>query len=106
MRKRLAETSILFVSVVKWFALASLAGVLVGATPSPYAAVVCIVSFLMVGHRSVYPSQILAMTKSASLTPEIGKTVEDMHEIVIASRDESIVGVVRKIARKLRETAG
>jgi H+/Cl- antiporter ClcA len=30
MRKRLTETSILFVSVVKWFALASVVGLLVG----------------------------------------------------------------------------
>jgi H+/Cl- antiporter ClcA len=75
---------------------------LFGATLSPYAAVTCIVSFLMVGHRSVYPSQILAVTKSASLKPDLGKTVEEMNEVTITSRDESVVGVGRRIARRLR----
>jgi H+/Cl- antiporter ClcA len=76
---------------------------LFGATLSPYAAVTCIVSFLMVGHRSVYPSQILGITKSASLKPDIGKTVEEMNETTIASRDQSVVGVGKKIVRQLRK---
>jgi H+/Cl- antiporter ClcA len=77
---------------------------LFGATLSPYAAVTCIVSFLMVGHRSVYPSQILAMTKSASLKPDLGGSVEDLHEVSTTSRDASVVGLGRIIARKLRKT--
>ncbi len=44
---------------------------LFGATLSPNAAVTCIVSFLIVDHRSVYPSQILGITKPASLNPEL-----------------------------------
>jgi H+/Cl- antiporter ClcA len=76
---------------------------LFGATLSPYAAVTCIVSFLMVGHRSVYPSQILAMTKSASLRSDVGKSVEDLNEVSITSRNVSVVGVGRTIAQKLRK---
>ena len=34
---------------------------------APYAAVACIVSYLMTGHRSVYPSQVLSQAKSSSL---------------------------------------
>jgi H+/Cl- antiporter ClcA len=76
---------------------------LFGASLSPYAAVTCVVSFLMVGHRSVYPSQILAMTKSASLSPELGNTIDAMDEVAIAPRDESVVGLGRKAIRRWRK---
>ncbi len=79
---------------------------LFGASLSPYAAVTCVVSFLMVGHRSVYPSQILAMTKSASLSPELGNTIEGMHEVTITSRDESVMGLGRKVVRRWRRNPG
>jgi len=38
-----------------------------------FAAMVSIISFLMTGHRSVYPSQVLAMRKSDSLDITLGK---------------------------------
>ena len=79
---------------------------LFGAALSPYAAVTCIVSFLMVGHRSVYPSQILAITKSTSLKPDLGKTVEEMSELTIITRNESAVGLGRKVVRRLRKRRG
>jgi H+/Cl- antiporter ClcA len=75
---------------------------LFGAALSPYAAVTCIVSFLLVGHRSVYPSQILAMTKSASLSPALGKTVVETKEIEVTSREESVVGLGKRFVRKIR----
>ncbi len=40
------------------------------------AAVVCSLSFLINGHNSIYPSQILAMKKSLSLDVEVGKEIE------------------------------
>jgi H+/Cl- antiporter ClcA len=64
---------------------------LFGAALSPYAAVACIVSFLMVGHRSVYPSQILAMVKSASLRSDTGKPLEETAEAEYAGRTHSVV---------------
>ena len=76
---------------------------LFGATLSPYAAVTFIVSFLMVGHRSVYPSQILAITKSTSLKPDLGKTVEEMDEVTIVARNESAMGLGRKVVGRLRK---
>jgi H+/Cl- antiporter ClcA len=79
---------------------------LFGATLSPYAAITAIVSFLMVGHRSVYPSQILAITKSASLNPELGGTIENMGEVTVTSRDESVVGLGRRVVKKLRKQNG
>jgi hypothetical protein len=35
----------------------------------------CIISFLMTGHRSVYPSQILSMRKSTSVDVELGHEI-------------------------------
>ena len=46
-----------------------------GAKIAPYAAVACVTSFLMTGHRSVYPSQIFAIMKSSSFRDESGKEV-------------------------------
>lgn len=43
---------------------------------APYAALVCIISFLMTGHRSVYPSQILAFKKSKLIDIELGKEID------------------------------
>ena len=40
---------------------------LFGAAIGPYAAVACVVSFLIVGHRSVYGSQLLGASKSTSI---------------------------------------
>jgi len=57
----------------------------------------------LLGHRSVFPSQILAVAKSASLRPDLGKTVEEMKEVTITSRDESVVGLGRKVMRRLRK---
>jgi H+/Cl- antiporter ClcA len=47
-----------------------------GPTIGPYAAVACVISFLMTGHRSVYPSQVLAMSKSPSIRVGLGAQVE------------------------------
>ncbi len=50
-----------------------------GPAVAPYAAVSCIVSFLMTGHRSVYPSQVLAIKKSSSLNVKVGSEIDDVH---------------------------
>ena len=47
-----------------------------GPALGPYAAVACVISFLMTGHRSVYPSQILTAAKSPSLHVRLGAEVE------------------------------
>jgi H+/Cl- antiporter ClcA len=49
---------------------------LFGPEIAPYAALVCVISFLMTGHRSVYPSQILAFKKSKLIDIELGKTID------------------------------
>ncbi|MGA9119567.1 MAG: chloride channel protein, partial [Bacteroidota bacterium] len=74
-----------------------------GAGLSPYAAIACIVSFLVVGHRSVYPSQVLAMAKSTSLHTELGVPIEDIGETTYRGRPQSIVGGSRLLASWFRK---
>ncbi|MDD2714597.1 MAG: chloride channel protein [Candidatus Wallbacteria bacterium] len=51
---------------------------LFGPTIAPYAAIACVVSFLISGHRSVYPSQILAFRKSKFIDVETGKVMAEV----------------------------
>jgi H+/Cl- antiporter ClcA len=51
---------------------------LFGPAIAPYATVACVISFLMTGHRSVYPSQVLSITKSESLQVEVGREMEQI----------------------------
>ncbi len=51
---------------------------LFGPQLAPYATVACVISFLMTGHHSVYPSQILSMKKSASLQVTLGGNMDDV----------------------------
>jgi H+/Cl- antiporter ClcA len=51
---------------------------LFGPEVAPYATVACVISFLMTGHRSVYPSQVLSISKSPSLQVELGKELENV----------------------------
>jgi len=44
-----------------------------------YAALGAVISFLISGHRSIFPSQILAMKKSEMLTVKIGEEVEHIN---------------------------
>ena len=45
---------------------------LFGPAVAPFAAISCVVSFLIVGHRSVYPSQVLGIAKARSLRVQRG----------------------------------
>jgi len=49
---------------------------LFGTNMASYASIACVTSFVMTGHRSVYPSQVLAIKKSRSIEVETGKEVE------------------------------
>ena len=70
---------------------------------APYAAVSCIVSYLMTGHRSVYPSQVLATTKSPSILIEKGVVMEDMDSMKIRLRPKSVTDRLVRMLNKLRE---
>jgi H+/Cl- antiporter ClcA len=43
------------------------------------AAISCIISYLVSGHRSVYPSQVLAVKKSQSINTECGMEMHSLH---------------------------
>lgn len=45
---------------------------------APYAAVSCVISFLMTGHRSVYPSQIISGQKVSAISVQLGEEIEDI----------------------------
>lgn len=49
---------------------------LFGTPIGPYAAIVSIISFVISGHRSVYPSQIVGMSKSDALSVDLGKDLQ------------------------------
>lgn len=78
---------------------------LFGPAIAPYAAVACVISFLMTGHRSVYPSQILAVKKSASIEVELGR---EMEEVAVEFRPRrktlarGIWAASRTVKRKLK----
>ncbi|UCD34544.1 MAG: chloride channel protein [Nitrospiraceae bacterium] len=64
---------------------------------APYAAVSCIVSYLMTGHRSVYPSQVLATTKSPSIFIQPGVMMEHLDSIKIRPRPHSLTDALVRI---------
>jgi H+/Cl- antiporter ClcA len=74
---------------------------LFGSNIAPYAALACIISFLMTGHRSVYPSQILGIRKSMSLNVDIGMDMEKI-KATVESRDRSVWGLILKTLDRFR----
>lgn len=75
---------------------------LFGAKIAPYAAVSCVISYLMTGHRSVYPSQILSVTKSPSIKVDTGREIEEVEPVVLP-REKSITGVILRRIKKVKK---
>ncbi len=73
-----------------------------GPAVAPYATVACVISFLMTGHRSVYPSQVLSITKSPSIQVELGK---EMDEVVATyqPRHKSLFGALLRVVKKFED---
>lgn len=65
-----------------------------GPTIAPYASVACVISFLMTGHRSVYPSQVLQVSKSASISVHLGKEIQDI-EAEYKPRESTLISLVK-----------
>jgi H+/Cl- antiporter ClcA len=61
---------------------------------APYATVACVISFLLTGHRSVYPSQVLSISKSPSLQVEIGRELEDIQAAYRPGRRGLVSGIL------------
>jgi H+/Cl- antiporter ClcA len=75
---------------------------LFGSTIAPYATVACVVSFLITGHRSVYPSQVISITKSPSLHVEIGKELEKVRTTV-ELRDKSLTKGILNMLKRIED---
>ena len=72
---------------------------LFGAGVAPYATVACVISFVIAGHRSVYPSQVLAVKKSSSIDFSPGETAGRAHP-EFRYREDSLIGVLLRILKK------
>ena len=72
---------------------------LFGAGIAPHAAVACMVSFLIVGYRSIYPSQLLGMQKSTSLNVETGKSLADFRHAAVKYSAPSFPGFSEKVMK-------
>ena len=76
---------------------------LFGAQIAPYAAVACVTSFLMTGHRSVYPSQVFAIMKSSSFRDQTGKEATNVQAEFLMRRKSLtryILSLFRQIIRR------
>ncbi len=72
---------------------------------APLAAIANVISFLMTGHRSVYPSQILAMKKSESIHVQTGVVLQDAQDFRVKWRTNCLfvrfyLYILKKIRKK------
>ncbi len=74
-----------------------------GPQVAPYAALSCIVSYLITGHRSVYPSQMIATTKSPSIMIDKDAVMENMDSLRIIPRPKSILTIILYFYNLLKE---
>ncbi|MBI5885861.1 MAG: chloride channel protein [Deltaproteobacteria bacterium] len=82
-----------------------MAAELFGSGVSSYAAVACIISYIITGHRSVYPSQILSAKKSSSLSVRFGEEIENVNP-EYQHREKSLIGLLRRAYRRMRGSEG
>jgi H+/Cl- antiporter ClcA len=62
-----------------------------------YAAIACVVSYIAAGHRSVYSSQILGVTKSSSIIAPLMKDFESLDGVNVENKPGKIVYLIRRI---------
>lgn len=71
-----------------------MAAELFGPQIAPYAAVACITSFLMAGHHSVYPSQVMFFAKSGALGIDTQKEIREINDIRITTQRPGLIGMI------------
>lgn len=64
---------------------------------SSYAAVACVVSYIASGHRSVYQSQLLGITKSSSISLPLMKDFCNIDEISIEEKPGKIIYIIKRL---------
>ena len=72
-----------------------------GPVIGPYAAVACVVSFLMTGHRSVYPSQVLSVQKADYIQVELGREIDRIKGANYSAKPKSVASLAIKIIQKI-----
>ena len=75
---------------------------LFGSSIGPYAAVACMTSFLIVGYNSVYPSQLLGIQKSGSLSAPEGSQLGEIDYATFVPHDKSLLQYLQRLIRKQR----
>ncbi len=78
---------------------------LFGLEVAHYAALSVVISFLITGHRSIFPSQILSMKKSEILEVEIGKEIERVEANIDKKEVEKFKNLRSKILEKRERRA-
>lgn len=80
-----------------------MAGEVFGSEISVWAALASVVSFLIVGYRSVYPSQILVSIKSPSLAVKLGHEIKYTDDLHLSPRKHTISWQLIRLSRKIRK---
>ena len=73
---------------------------LFGSGIAPYATVACVVSFLMTGYRSIFPSQVLSSSKTQSIRFNQGQEIEH-YKTQYNYKTRKIMASGRHIAKKI-----
>lgn len=73
-----------------------------GSNIGPHAAVACVVSFLIVGYHSVYPSQLLGIQKSGSLLAPEGSQLGEIEHATVIPRDKSLLAILIAISQRIK----
>jgi len=75
-----------------------------GPAIGPHAAVACMAGFLIVGYHSVYPSQLLGIQKSASLSAPRGSQLGDLDRATVIPREKSLLEYAITVWHRFRRT--
>jgi H+/Cl- antiporter ClcA len=70
------------------------------------AAVTCMVSFLIVGYRSIYPSQLLGVLKSDSLVVKTGMPIGEVDLATVSPREKTLAGFLIRVLDRFLERSG
>jgi len=94
-----------FVSVLAGAANAPIAATIMavelfGLEIAPYAALSAVISFLITGHRSIFPSQILKMKKSDMLDISIGEDIDHTSVSLREKDKQRFINLKRKLKAK------
>ena len=76
-----------------------------GADVAPFAAIACVAAYLMVGHRSVYPSQVMATAKTASVRVREGEALAVLGDLEVRPTGLRRLRARLRAARRRRRPA-